>query len=390
MKSRMTGMLLTLVLGATMALAPAAHGEGEWREEFSVRPGQKIKLEMDQAGSLEVVGTDRDEVRITCTANMNDIEDWDIEVKETSYGLFLSAELDRRIISSSFVVVLEVPREFDIETNSGGGHIFISNVTGKFDGRTAGGAITLKGLTGEAHLRTGGGFIRIEDSELNGKVSSGGGGGLMKNVVGSMDAYSGGGVFSYENLQDRDGDFRVPRDFKPTKTFAGTIIKYTTGGRIKVNEAPEGALVSTGGGNILIRNASQFVQAKTGGGDIEIEIEDGPVSARTGGGDVEVIVIEGLGDDGDGISINTGWGDVTLVLPADASVEFDLDLAYTRKSSRDFEIISDFDLDLEHTTRWESGNGSPRKHIFGTATINGGKHKVVINGVNGDIRIEKR
>ena len=75
MKSRMTGMLLTLVLGATMALAPAAHGEGEWREEFSVRPGQKIKLEMDQAGSLEVVGTDRDEVRITCTANMNDIED---------------------------------------------------------------------------------------------------------------------------------------------------------------------------------------------------------------------------------------------------------------------------------------------------------------------------
>ncbi len=128
----------------------------------------------------------------------------------------------------------------------------------------------------------------------------------------------------------------------------------------------------------------------TGGGDIRIEIEDGPVAACSGAGDVEVIVLEGLGDDGDGISINTGNGEITLILPADASVEFDLDLAYTRKSSRDFEITSDFDLELEHTTKWESKHGSPRKHIYGTASINGGKHKVVIHGVNGDIRIEKR
>jgi len=389
MSSRMIGILLTLVLGATMVLAPVAQGKSEWREEFGIRPGQKIIVEMDQGGSLEVVGTGRDEVRIICSASQY-VEDWDIEVKETSYGLFMTVEPPRKNRSNNFTVNLEVPREFNIETSSGGGHIFISNVTGTFEGRTAGGAITLKNLTGEAHLTTGGGFIRIEDSDLNGKVSSGGGGGLMKNVVGSLDAYASGGVFSYENVQDRDGDIRVPEELAPSKARAGTVVKYTPGGEMKVTEAPEGAIVSTGGGNILIRNASEFVHASTGGGDIEIEIEDGPVSARTGGGDVKIIVLEGLGDDGEDVSINTGWGDVTLVLPEDASVEFDLDLAYTRKSRRDFEIISDFDLDLEHTTRWESRDGSPRKHIFGTATINGGKHKVVINGVNGDIRIEKR
>ena len=390
MKSQMIGILLTLVLGATMALAPAAQGEGDWREEFNVRPGQKIKLEMDQGGSLEVVGTDRNEVRIICTAKRNDIEDWDIEVKETSYGLFLSAELDKKFKSNSFSVELEVPREFDIETHSGGGHIFITNVTGEFEGRTAGGSITLENLTGKAHLTTGGGSIRIVDSDLDGKVSSGGGGGLVKNVVGNVDVSSGGGAISYENVQDRDGEFRAPRGFAGKKTFAGTIVKYSSGGAIKVNEAPEGALVRTGGGNIRVRNASEFVHAKTGGGDIEIEIEDGPVSARTGAGDVEVVVLEGLGDSGEGISIKTGNGEVTLILPADASVEFDLDLAYTRKSSRNFEIKSDFDLDLEHTEKWESRHGSPRKHIYGTASINGGKHKVVIHGVNGDIRIEKR
>ena len=85
--------------------------------------------------------------------------------------------------------------------------------------------------------------------------------------------------------------------------------------------------------------------------------------------------------------MGTGGGNILI---RDASVEFDLDLAYTRKSRRDYVIISDFDLDLEHTTKWESKYGSPRKHIYGTASINGGKHKVVIHGVNGDIRIEKR
>ena len=53
-------------------------------------------------------------------------------------------------------------------------------------------------------------------------------------------------------------------------------------------------------------------------------------------------------------------------------------------------INSEFDLDLENTEKWESKHGSPRKHIYGTASINGGKHRIVINNVNGDIRIKRR
>ncbi len=43
-----------------------------------------------------------------------------------------------------------------------------------------------------------------------------------------------------------------------------------------------------------------------------------------------------------------------------------------------------FDLDIEETDKWESRNGSPRKHIYGTASINGGKHRVIIRVVNGE------
>ena len=33
-------------------------------------------------------------------------------------------------------------------------------------------------------------------------------------------------------------------------------------------------------------------------------------------------------------------------------------------------------------------HGGPRKHIYGTATINGGRHRVIIRSVNGNIRIK--
>jgi len=148
--------------------------------------------------------------------------------------------------------------------------------------------------------------------------------------------------------------------------------------------------VSTGGGNVRIRNADRFVQAKTGGGSIEISIQDGHVIANTGAGDIDVEVSEGLGDDGVGIELTTGSGDVTLILPADISVELDFDLSYTRNSRRDYEIVSDFEIEEERTDRWDSSHGSPRKHIYGTATLGEGGPQVRIRCTNGDIVLKKQ
>ncbi len=397
MKSRSIATLSTLVLVAMMALAPVAQGQGEWKQEFPVKSGQKIELEMKQGGSLEVEGWDRDLVRVVCTSHKNDNEDggadiknWDIEVTKTSGGLRLSAKPDRKFRSLNFNVHLNVPRKFNIESHSGGGSISITDVSGIFQGATGGGGITLKNLSGQVHLTTGGGGIKVLDSDLDGKVSTGGGGGLVRNVVGNVKVTSGGGIVSFENVSDRGGDLRGPGGLSPAGTSPKTIMYSTAGGGIDLDDAPEGAIVKTGGGDIDIRNASRFVKARTGGGDIDIQIKDGYVEAKTGAGDIHVSVAGGLGKDGEGIELKTGTGEVTLVLPADASIDLDLDLAYTRNSSQDFEIKSDFDLQREHSQKWDSKHGSPLKHIYGTATINGGKHKVVIHNVNGNIRIQKR
>ncbi|MCP4574124.1 MAG: DUF4097 domain-containing protein [bacterium] len=390
MKTKFIAATLTLVIGALTA-APAALGQGTWEKEFEVDPGQKIELRMKHGGSLDVESWERDSVSIVCEARMNDIDDWDIDVTETRGGLRLVAELnDRSINSNNFVVTLRVPREFDIATSSGGGHIRIEGVSGEFTGKSAGGGITLKDVKGDADLTTGGGWIEIEDSDLDGRVRSGGGGGIVRDVTGNVKVSSGGGAVSYENVRDGSGELRGPRNTQIAGATARTIIQVSNGGEIDLDSAPEGAYVKTGGGDVDISGASRFVRASTGGGDMDIEIEDGWVQAQTGAGDVDIIVSGDFGDGSDGIKVVTGYGEVTVTIPADASVEFDLDLSYTRNSSQSFDIDCDFDLDVEHTKKWDKSHGTPRKHILGTATINGGKHLVKIRNTNGDIKIRKR
>ena len=50
----------------------------------------------------------------------------------------------------------------------------------------------------------------------------------------------------------------------------------------------------------------------------------------------------------------------------------------------------DLILEAVMAPRQETEHGSPRKHIYGTATINGGKHRVIVHNVNGNIHIKKR
>jgi DUF4097 and DUF4098 domain-containing protein YvlB len=383
--------LLILTLSTLLATAPAAHGEETWEKEIKASAGQKIELKMKKGGSLKAEGWDNDVVRILCLDSANELGGYGFKVSESQRGYKLTVDYDdERSQTNNLVVRLMVPREFDIETNSAGGSISISDVSGKFEGRTGGGRITLSNLSGKVNLSTGGGYITVVDSDLDGKVSSGGGGGVMRNVTGNLKATSGGGVVSYENVRDKHGDLRGPRGMSTTGVSPGTVMYSSAGGGIDLDEAPEGAMVRTGGGEIRIRNASRFVKANTGGGDIDIEIEDGYVVANTGAGDIEVEVEGGLGESRDGIDLSTGHGEITVTLPPDASIELDLELAYTRNSSRNYEIECDFDLELEHTQEWDTSNGSPRKFIYGTASLNGGKHRVIIHNVNGDIRIRKQ
>lgn len=369
--------------------AGSAVCEDERSEDFPVSPGQKIEFDIECGGSVTIEGWDQNTARVTYYERHGNLEYFDVKIEKIRDGLKVTAELDERLNRSSLHFDVRVPRKFDVEFHTMGGGLELTNLEGTFEGRTMGGSLELENVKGEVQLKTMGGEIRVVDSEVDGKIHTMGGPVLVENVVGDLEASSNGGNVRYKNVRTRRGETRAPRHLRPERITERTVLISSMGGGVDVDEAPEGASIYTGGGEIHVRNADQYVEAKTGGGDIDVHIVSGKVEAWTGAGDVDVVVDKDSGEKEGGVTVFTGLGDITLRLPSDYSMKLDLDIAYTRNSSQDYRIISDWDFEEERTEEWEYSNGSPKKHIYGTGSISGGRHTIKIRTTNGDIRIKK-
>ncbi len=387
-------MKTTLIAVALLLIAagPAVSGDGDDYDKHmktvAVNSGQTLEIECEPGGSVLIEGWDKETVQVEYWERSGKLDAFDIEVKETRNGATINVETrDRRVNSSSLRFDIKVPLRFDVEFHSAGGGFELIGVEGEFTGKTGGGRLSFEDAKGKVRMTTGGGGIVVEDCELDGKLSTGGGRVLVKNVVGNLRATSGGGNVRYDNVRGRKGELRGPNGKLPKHANRETVMISTAGGSINVDDAPEGAEVKTGGGNIDVSGAHYFVDATTGGGDIEIRVTEGWAKAKTGAGDIEVVIKDDAGRGDEDIMLMTGHGDVTLTIPAGLSVRFDLDLSYTKNSRRDYEIISDLSMDLEHTDDWDYSNGSPKKHIYGTGKIRGGDHLIKIKLTNGDIRI---
>jgi hypothetical protein len=83
-------------------------------------------------------------------------------------------------------------------------------------------------------------------------------------------------------------------------------------------------------------------------------------------------------------------GDIILTVPAGLSMDFDIKLTLThRASNADYKIISDFPIDIEKSGDWDSSGRSDRRYIYGSGKVAGGKNKIRIDTVNGDVIIKK-
>lgn len=89
------------------------------------------------------------------------------------------------------------------------------------------------------------------------------------------------------------------------------------------------------------------------------------------------------------IKITSGTGDILLTLPANFSLDLSIKLGVTNNSSDNYSISSDFDIDIETDDNWDYSRGTPRKYTYGTASLNGGQHRVTIHTTNGNVTIRK-
>ena len=84
------------------------------------------------------------------------------------------------------------------------------------------------------------------------------------------------------------------------------------------------------GGGIHIKSADKFIDASTMGGKIKIDAIDGWVKATTMGGDINVVMV---GDPDKGkrdVKLKTMGGDVSLYVPKGMSMDFDIELVFTK------------------------------------------------------------
>ena len=357
-------------------------------QEVAFSSGQLLELSFPDGGSAVVTGWDKPIASVRYSNRAGAIEDFHVKLLELPGGLHLSAEWKRRgSLDRDFVCEIRVPRRLDIEFHAGRGNLTLEDVEGHFAGETMGGSFTLRNVTGSVALVSMGGEIELVDSRLDGEISTGGGEVLLENIVGLIDASSGGGTVRYRNVREEHGRIRGPGGSYVPDADEKCIFMSTAGGDLEVTAAPSGAVLETAGGRITVGDSSRFVSADSGGGDIEIRIREGWVKAWTGAGDIAVDMRTGLGPSGRGIDLLSGIGDVSLTLPRGLVVALDLEIAYTRNSSRDYEILSDLELEIEAPRDWSHDGSTVRRYIRGFAGREGDAPLVKIRTQNGNIRI---
>jgi len=381
-KNKLAPMVLLLL--ATFGFLAVNYGHtaeaASLEKAFDVKPGQTLDIDLKSGGSVSVTGWEKNTAAIKVHFKDGSAKDWKIDFNLDGEGLDISARSTYNqkghFESPSFDI--NVPSRFNLKIRTMGGKITLDNLNGDFSGKTMGGDLKLSRLKGTIDLKTMGGAVVLEDSDIDGKVKTMGGRVLLEDVTGDVKGSSMGGNVIYKNVKPRSGE------------STGKVVHITTmGGAINVSDAPQGAKVSTMGGNIHIKSAGQFILAKTMGGNIDVDEIDGYIKATTMGGNVNVSM---TGDPAKGdrhVTLSSMGGDITLLVPAELSMDIDLVLSYTDRSSRNYKIISDFDIQQSKTDEWETKKGSPRKYIYGKGKTKDGKHKIKITTINGNIILKR-
>jgi DUF4097 and DUF4098 domain-containing protein YvlB len=354
--------------------------------QFSVKIGGTMEINLETGGSIRVESWDKELLQVQVRFEGRDDRYSQVDFTETSSGISIRSRYNgpqMRIFSSNLQFEIKLPSKFNIALDSIGGGLIVHHLEGSIKGKTGGGNLDLRNLKGTIQLTTNGGDVTLKDSEVDGKITTLGGQVLFENVRGDIKGSSESGEVISRNVE------RVSR---PKETVGDEIRIKSLGGDINVPDARRGAWVETLGGNIRIGAARRFVHATTNGGDITIESVDGWVKARTYGGNITVNVIGPVGDTEAQreIEITSHSGDLRVVLPQNFPAIFEIELAYTIHSSRNYKIISDFDLNQEETKQWDYSRGTARRYFLGSGAIGSGKHRVRLRTINGNIFLKKR
>lgn len=358
--------------------------------ELPVRAGQRLVLRAE-AGSV-VVKTAEDErmeceVRLRVKARNPDearrmLDSFELTVKPLEKGgAYLAGGFarDRRRSSGHDVLYqVSVPRRFNLDLQTQGGAVKVSNLEGELQAVTAGGNISTGDISGPVRVETAGGTIVLGQMGSRVEARTAGGGIRAGDIRG--DAV----------LETSGGEIVVGR-------VGGALSAETAGGDVVVRAA-EGTLEArTAGGQIQIGEARAQVRAETAGGSIGLLASRGPVEVRTAGGSIDLVgvrsgvraqtaagrILAAFAGDSTAFTacdLETAVGDVRVYLPPTLALTIDA----TIDQAAGHRIISEFPMKIL---------GEPGAVISGTlrgtGELNGGGQVLRIRASMGNIEIRR-
>lgn len=383
--------VLPLLLAFTTSVQAASD---DVDREFEVGANGTLSIESD-VGSIDVRTWDQDSVRLRIR-NSNGSE---VEIDQSGNDVSVSAESRGNLFGlgrSNIGFTVDVPVQYNVVLNTGGGNITVADITGEVEVDTSGGNIEIGVVTGgDVNADTSGGNIEVRGATGDVEVDTSGGNITIGDVMGQVIADTSGGRIRIGNVQ---GDIEADTSGGNIEVgeSSGRVLLDTSGGTIRAAWALGSISADTSGGNIYLAGSDTSVRADTSGGNIEIDASNGPVEAETSGGNItvrnatgavhadtsggriEVEITTTTGSVDGNIELDTSGGDITLRVPANFQASITANLDVSRRSRGDYRIYTDFPLTIQE----DDGD------IVGRGDINGGGNKVTLRTNNSDIYIE--
>ncbi|MBT3531566.1 MAG: hypothetical protein HOF74_07485 [Gammaproteobacteria bacterium] len=382
-------MLLVLAFQSSTVLAADADIE----REFDVAANGTLTIESD-AGEIDVETWSQNQVHIV----VHDPDGFEVEFDQSGNDVTVVADSRGSFFGlrrSNISFTVQVPVRYNVDLNTGGGKITVSDISGEVEVDTSGGSIDIGVVSGgDVNADTSGGSITIEQVDGDVFADTSGGNITVGNVTGSVEVDTSGGRIlianvsgdisadtSGGNIEVGEGGGSVDLDTSGGSIRAGwaegPLSAETSGGNITLAGGSSRVSADTSGGNITIEGGSGSVLADTSGGNITIRNVTGEVSADTSGGRIELDLSSVTDSSGGDVSLDTAGGDITVRLPANLGATIDAVLNTSRRGRGSYRIFTDFPLSIREED----------DQIIGSGDINGGGYDIELETTNSDIHI---
>ena len=338
--------------------------------DVSINPGDiEVKTGKDDQIIMSAQGIDKSE-----------FDGIDIQERDNRVSIRFDADWGS---SNSIKFTFIVPSSLHLQLQTSGGDIEVKdNLTGEVTLRTSGGDVKVGTIRGSLQVGTSGGDISVVKSVGELSLNTSGGDIDVGDVLGenaSMQTMGGDITIKYSeaslNVKTFGGDIKIG-------DVGGNASAVTMGGDIKFENVSGSVSMETYGGDLKLLSASGKVDADTKGGDIKLFKVSGSISAKTSGGDIYAELTPSV----DGASfLKSSGGDIELKIPASAKVSIDAEIRLRgseRRRDKDLAITSDF-----MTKPVKSDKGG--KEITAEYLLNNGGHKITVETINSNIKINK-